>query len=861
MLQGMGYKPHVAAGLVGNLMQESGWDINTGAVGDNGNSFGAVQWNGPRRRAFKAWAAQNGFPEAGLGTQIAYLDHEMKTSERGAYDALQNVKDVRSAALTGSRKFWRPGTPHNKNRMKYAQAVLTDAIQTGAISGGGGSDTLAGGDMLQQPVMRGNLEPSPDMMQRGPSRGTITSDMVAQAGGVTFDDLDEMVDRAENQGRGVPVQQEPQSTPSGSVTFDELDALVANAEQRVQGSEPSFAERALGAVGDAASAVGGYVVDSAEAFANNAGRAFGSAVNEYISGGQGVDPTAVDLSQGIGFLEQEIGGEPYVLIPGLDGSPDRKVPVTEFSGRDYITQVDPQSGRTVVLPRTPETAETSPVLNAGRMLGLPTATTAPMGSTGVASAGTSATGAAAQAARAAQRLDVTPSFGMGGAMPGRIASVGSDSAITAGRFVDDSARVVDEIAGAREGVAATVGGGTEAVHAGEALVKGANNFLDVHMRGGSRGPNSRSVAEILFENVGKHIPGDTMIDVQNTAKALDGFLSQFPNLQNVAKDLGIDKWRGWVDDITASGGQLQWKEVSALRSMIGEAIGKMSGPMANKSQGQIKQIYGALSEDLGTAARQAGPDATRAWQRAQDHYSKVSKTRDEALDLIFKAEGQPEKVYNNLYALGTDKGRANIGKLREIRNAMPAEAWQTVVSTVIRRMGTQGDDFSPAKFVTEWQKLSKPAKEVLFSGRKVPAGLRKAMDDLVMVADSSKGAEALLNRSRSGQNAINFTTGLGAGAAALTGDIVNIAIALGIGAGARITAVGMTNTAFLRALRAYIGSGGSVGASKRLASVVASTRKSWLCRWQDLGMARPTKGRPNYRNEPKNLNGGYPIAV
>lgn len=193
MLQGMGYKPHVAAGLVGNLMQESGWDINTKAVGDNGNSFGAVQWNGPRRRAFKQWAAQNGFPESGLGTQIAYLDHEMKTSERGAYDALMGTGTVQEAAVTGSRKFWRPGDPRNKNRMKYAQAVLTDAIQTGAIGGGGGSSNLvgaSGGDMLQQPVMRGNLEPSPDMMQRGPSRGAITPGMVAQAGGNA--DLDAM---------------------------------------------------------------------------------------------------------------------------------------------------------------------------------------------------------------------------------------------------------------------------------------------------------------------------------------------------------------------------------------------------------------------------------------------------------------------------------------------------------------------------------------------------------------------------------------------------------------------------------------------------------------------------------------------
>jgi len=153
MLSGMGYTPHVAAGLVGNLMQESGWDINTGAVGDNGNTFRAVQWNGPRKRAFKSWASQNGYPETGIGTQILYLDHEMKTSERGAYDALASVGTVRDAAVTASRKFWRPGDPRNKNRARYAEAVMRDAIETGALSGGGGASQLQGqqaGDNLGQ---------------------------------------------------------------------------------------------------------------------------------------------------------------------------------------------------------------------------------------------------------------------------------------------------------------------------------------------------------------------------------------------------------------------------------------------------------------------------------------------------------------------------------------------------------------------------------------------------------------------------------------------------------------------------------------------------------------------------------------
>ena len=268
MLQGMGYKPHVAAGLVGNLMQESGWDINTSAVGDNGNAFGFVQWNGPRRRAFKSWAAQNGYPETGLGTQIAYLDHEMKTSERGAYEALMKAKDVSSAAVTGSRKFWRPGLPHNKKRARYAQAVLTDAIKTGLISGGGGADQVSGGSGADQ----------------------------VQPRRMTAQQLEAIDQGATSQPRRMSAEQ-----------LDAMDAPPA---------EPGFAQQVVDYVGDnagaAVQAVGDFAVDNAQQFVEGARRGFGAMTNEFYSGGQRVDPSKVDLSTSIGFLEQEVGGEPVV---------------------------------------------------------------------------------------------------------------------------------------------------------------------------------------------------------------------------------------------------------------------------------------------------------------------------------------------------------------------------------------------------------------------------------------------------------------------------------------------------------------------------------------------------------------------
>lgn len=119
-----GMPDHVAAGLVGNLMQESGADINPAAVGDNGNSFGAPQLNGPRRIAYMGFAKERGVDPTDFRTQLDYLIHEGKTSEKGAWDAIMAATTPEDAARVASEKFWRPGTPHLERRMGYATSIF-----------------------------------------------------------------------------------------------------------------------------------------------------------------------------------------------------------------------------------------------------------------------------------------------------------------------------------------------------------------------------------------------------------------------------------------------------------------------------------------------------------------------------------------------------------------------------------------------------------------------------------------------------------------------------------------------------------------------------------------------------------------
>ena len=101
-----GYSPQAAAGLVGNLVQESNVRPD-GVVGDNGTAFGVAQWRGDRLANLQRFAQGNGQDWRTLDAQLGFLDHELHTTERTAGDALRAAPDVR-AATRAAISFERP---------------------------------------------------------------------------------------------------------------------------------------------------------------------------------------------------------------------------------------------------------------------------------------------------------------------------------------------------------------------------------------------------------------------------------------------------------------------------------------------------------------------------------------------------------------------------------------------------------------------------------------------------------------------------------------------------------------------------------------------------------------------------------
>lgn len=162
-----GFSPYAAAGMVGNLIGESGRNLDVGAHGDKtlpGGSHGIGQWNGPRLPAMRAWKDPAAKDE--LERQLSYLVHELSTKEARAGKLLRNAQDI-NAATSGGIAFERPrgftwanpsGGHNYYGRLANAQQVYRD--QTGenptvgtAVAGsdGGGGGGGGGSVPIQAP--------------------------------------------------------------------------------------------------------------------------------------------------------------------------------------------------------------------------------------------------------------------------------------------------------------------------------------------------------------------------------------------------------------------------------------------------------------------------------------------------------------------------------------------------------------------------------------------------------------------------------------------------------------------------------------------------------------------------------------
>jgi hypothetical protein len=150
---GLGLERHQAAGVVGNLQNESGSGVPSwGPTGDNGTAWGSAQWRNDRLDNLKAHAQANGLDYRTPEAQQAFMRHEFDTSENGAYQALQAAQTPEQAAAAVDARYERSDGSTRPQRMAAARRLFDGSSGPTAIDAAMGRTRSTGSRMAFAPT-------------------------------------------------------------------------------------------------------------------------------------------------------------------------------------------------------------------------------------------------------------------------------------------------------------------------------------------------------------------------------------------------------------------------------------------------------------------------------------------------------------------------------------------------------------------------------------------------------------------------------------------------------------------------------------------------------------------------------------
>lgn len=385
----------------------------------------------------------------------------------------------------------------------------------------------------------------------------------------------------------------------------------------------------------------------------------------------------------------------------------------------------------------------------------------------------------------------------------------------AGVMKDAYSKTIDEVTAAARKAASNTGTIMEGGGLADTLRRGLQQA----------GERFRDRQETLYNNVYQFFAKQTPIKVDNTLGFLQQETAAFAGAPEMQKKLGaeaMDYLQRLQKD--AAGGTIPFEVARKLRTEIGARL-ERPVLVGDESRALLKQMYKSLSDDLDAGIASASPGAQKQWELA-NRYTRVQMQQQ--LDFVEKMATQEfdKKILSMLNGeLGKDGGQL----LRKIRYNLTPEQFDDVVASVVARTGVDPKTgaFSPARFTTEWGKMSPEAKNALFGGQRYNE-LRQSLDDIAKISGSLEDSAKMLNRSNTGRVAL-FSTLMGMGGGGLGGGPEGAAMAAGAGAlgfgTSYSAALLLANPSFAKWLATGMKIGGSQAAVSahlgRLSSVAA----------------------------------------
>ena len=360
------------------------------------------------------------------------------------------------------------------------------------------------------------------------------------------------------------------------------------------------------------------------------------------------------------------------------------------------------------------------------------------------------------------RFDVTPSVAQAtkNQFLDGVESLLSRTPGGAGRFRKVVTDTTQRIADSLEGKVTTLTGRTavDPEFVGRVVQRGIDDPL-----GSGFVQRFQNTAGELYNRIG--INPDQQVSVQNTRSALEA-LNLVPDVPSVNALVTSPTVRGLGTELPET---LTYEALSRVRSAVGRRLANPS-LVSDVPRADLKRLYAGISADMEEAARQAGPQAERAFKRANQFYSAGSQRIEDTLESL-ASKATPEEIFLALER-GGKRGPTQIRTV--MRSLKPGER-EILAGGIIRRLGNptpgqagaEGAQFSFETFLTNWNRLDNAAKRAMLDWPQM-RGMRNDLEALARASERVReSSRAFANPSgTAGATAGQTATFLGGGSAA-----------------------------------------------------------------------------------------------
>ena len=276
----------------------------------------------------------------------------------------------------------------------------------------------------------------------------------------------------------------------------------------------------------------------------------------------------------------------------------------------------------------------------------------------------------------------------------------------------------------------------------------------------------------LYHRLDLHIQPESPVNIDKFKMVLGELNTDIKGASSLSKLLNSNDLREIQEALFRDMGNTQtvpYQALKEIRSKIGKKL-KLTNLTSDASNGDLKRLYGALTEDMGAAAYNKSPQAFRAFERANTYYSAGMTRINDRLNRIYK-KANPEDMF-----IAATKGKEGASTIRAVRRSMSADDWSVITDTVVKRLGKAksshqddvGDIFSSETFLTNWNNLAPEAKQALFNPE-----TKHNLNKIAKVAASIReNANVMRNPSGTTESLVNISAGVGAATALGSGNML-----------------------------------------------------------------------------------------